>query len=79
MIRTNVQDAKTHLSRFLEQVERGETVVICRRNVPIAELRPIEQARRTARPVGLERDRFTVPRTFFEPLPAELEDAFAGR
>jgi antitoxin (DNA-binding transcriptional repressor) of toxin-antitoxin stability system len=32
----NVAQFKKHLSAFLEKVEMGETIEICRRNVPIA-------------------------------------------
>jgi antitoxin (DNA-binding transcriptional repressor) of toxin-antitoxin stability system len=64
----NVHEAKTHLSRYLEQVEAGETVIICRYNVPIAELRPIKPKAKKARVFGLH-DGFGVPESFFEPLP----------
>jgi prevent-host-death family protein len=37
----NIYDAKTNFSKLIERVEAGETVVIARNNVPIAELRPI--------------------------------------
>jgi prevent-host-death family protein len=37
----NVHEAKTTLSRLLEEVERGETVVIARNGQPIAELTAI--------------------------------------
>jgi prevent-host-death family protein len=37
-VTVNVHEAKTHLSRLLEQVERGETVVIARAGKPVAEL-----------------------------------------
>jgi prevent-host-death family protein len=37
----NVHEAKTTLSRLLEEVERGETVVIARNGRPVAELRAI--------------------------------------
>jgi len=57
---------------------RGETILICRRNVPAAELRPVPKPRRTRRPIGLVPG-FTVPASFFEPLPEELVDAFEGR
>ena len=36
----NVHEAKTHLSRLLERVENGETIVIARAGKPVAELRP---------------------------------------
>jgi antitoxin (DNA-binding transcriptional repressor) of toxin-antitoxin stability system len=41
MIKVNIQEAKTHLSRYLDQVEEGEVVVVCRHNQPVAELRAI--------------------------------------
>ena len=41
MIKVNVQEAKTHLSRYLDQVENGDVIVLCRHNQPVAELRAI--------------------------------------
>jgi antitoxin (DNA-binding transcriptional repressor) of toxin-antitoxin stability system len=53
-------------------------VLICRRNVPAAELRPVPKPRRTRRPIGLAPG-FGVPPSFFEPLPEDLVAAFEGR
>lgn len=39
MIRVNVHEAKTNLSKLLKQVEAGETVLICNRNLVVAELK----------------------------------------
>ena len=78
MIRVNVQDAKTNLSRYLEQVEAGETVVLCRRNVPIAEMRPIAQAPRKRRKLGLARGTCQLAADF-DVLPEELLARFDGR
>jgi antitoxin (DNA-binding transcriptional repressor) of toxin-antitoxin stability system len=64
----NVHEAKTHLSRYLEKVEAGETLIICRYNVPIAEVRPIKPKAKPARMFGLD-DGFGVSPEFFEPLP----------
>ena len=74
----NVQEAKTQLSRYLARVEEVETIVLCRRNRPIAELRPLRVPRRSPRPIGLDAGRFQVPATFFEPLPDEFLDACEG-
>ena len=49
--------------------------MLCRRNVPIAELRPIRTEPAQERPVGIDRG-MTVPASFFEPLPDELLRAF---
>jgi antitoxin (DNA-binding transcriptional repressor) of toxin-antitoxin stability system len=44
MIKVNIQEAKTHLSRYLDQVEAGEVIVVCRHNQPVAEIRAIPTA-----------------------------------
>ncbi len=79
MIRLNVHEAKTHLSRYLSQLSEGDTILLCKRNVPIAEIRPLKPARTERRPIGLAKGRFEVPPEFFDPLPDELLDAFEGR
>jgi len=38
MALVNVHQAKTHLSKLLQEVERGEEVVIARSGVPVARL-----------------------------------------
>jgi prevent-host-death family protein len=78
MKKVNLYEAKVHLSALVDRVAEGESVLICRRNVPAAELRPVPKPRRKRRPVGLVAG-FSVPPSFFEPLPDELIDAFAGR
>ena len=78
MNRINIAEAKARLSHYLDKVGNGETVLICRRNVPIAELRPIPAPLRQPRPVGIDRG-MTIPDSFFDPLPDDLLDAFEGR
>jgi len=78
MKKVNLYEAKTQLSALVDRVAEGETVLICRRNVPAAELRPVPRSRRTRRPIGLIPD-FTVPPSFFEPLPEDLVAALEGR
>lgn len=38
----NIHAAKTHLSKLLERVEKGETIVIARAGKPVAELTPLK-------------------------------------
>jgi antitoxin (DNA-binding transcriptional repressor) of toxin-antitoxin stability system len=78
MKRVNVHEAKAGLSSLLDLVEKGETILICRRNVPTAEIRPLSRPRRRRRPFGLSRG-FRVGKAFFDPLPEELLKAFEGR
>ena len=44
MIEVGAFEAKTHLSSLLEQVSRGEEVLIRRRGKPVARLVPVQQA-----------------------------------
>ena len=79
MIKLNVHEAKTHLSRFLKRLEEdGETIVLCRRNVPIAEIRPLPARPPGPRPVGLAKGQFEVGEEFFEPLPESVLRGFEG-
>lgn len=43
-VNVNIHEAKTHLSRLLEQVANGERVIISKAGQPIAELVPHQRA-----------------------------------
>ncbi len=77
MNKVNIADARANLSRHLARVEAGQTITLCRRNVPIAEIRPLETEPAEERPVGIDRG-MSVPDGFFEPLPNELLNAFGA-
>ncbi|MGO9375044.1 MAG: type II toxin-antitoxin system Phd/YefM family antitoxin [Syntrophobacteraceae bacterium] len=79
MIRLNIHEAKTNLSKYLDRLAKGEKILLCRRNVPIAEIRPLPPKTGSKRPVGLAKGQFEVPESFFEPLPDDLLDAFGGK
>jgi prevent-host-death family protein len=76
MIKVNVFQVKARLSEYLDRAQDGERVVICRRNRPVAELRPVAAPRITLRPIGAAKGAVGVPASFFEPLPDELIDQF---
>lgn len=74
----NVHEAKTHLSRLLEEVAAGGEVVIARAGKPVARLVPVAQGVRPKK-LGLLRGRIKVPADFNAPLsPDEFAD-FEGR
>jgi len=75
MKRVNMHDAKTHLSRYLAELGPNETLVICNRNQPVAELRLIKKKPRGFR-FGVAKGKITIPDSFFEPLPDEILKAF---
>ena len=79
MFRVNIHDMKTNLSKHLDDLAPGDRLVICRRNVAIAEVRRLPDSSKGPRRFGLARGQFTVPATFFEPLPEDVVAGFEGR
>ncbi|MET7642788.1 type II toxin-antitoxin system prevent-host-death family antitoxin [Streptomyces sp. NPDC005426] len=73
----NVHEAKTHLSRILEQVATGEEVVISKAGEPVAKVVPLRaRVKRTGR--GSLEGRIHIAHDFDE-LPADVADAFGMR
>ena len=80
MIKINIHEAKTHLSHYLAKLRKqGETIVVCNRNQPIAEIRPLPTPPSRKRPLGLAKGLITIPKEFFDELPADLLDSFSGK
>ena len=74
MRKVNVHEAKTQLSRLLEEVEAGERIVIARAGEPVAVLAPYKTAIRRRR-LGLFAGQATMHSDFDE-LPADIAAAF---
>ncbi len=74
MRQINVHEAKTQLSRLLEEVEAGERVVIARAGVPVAVLSPYRTAVKRRR-LGLFAGQAKLHADFDE-LPADIAAAF---
>jgi prevent-host-death family protein len=72
MVKVNVHEAKTHLSRLLERAHAGEEIVIAKNGEPYARLVPLDKPR--PRQPGLLKGR--VEDAFFEPLPEDLLSAW---
>jgi prevent-host-death family protein len=70
-----VHEAKTHLSRLLEDVAKGHEVTITRRGEAVARLVP---ARPPQRRFGKDRGVFSVPEDFDAPRPDEVLRSFEG-
>lgn len=75
MLTVNVHEIKTKLSQYLTLVQKGKTIVISKRNVPIAEIKPIEKDQ-PQRLIGQSEQKFEIPDEFFVPLPKEIIEEF---
>ncbi len=72
-----VHEAKTHLSRLLEEVAGGEEIVITRRGEEVARL--VASRSPKERHFGRDEGLYTLPDDFDDPLPDEIQAAFEGR
>jgi prevent-host-death family protein len=79
MTTVNIHEAKTHLSRLLAKVSRGDEVIIARGGKPIARLVPIQKAKRMDRLLGIDRGRLWIAGDFDASLPEEIIAAFEGK
>jgi prevent-host-death family protein len=74
----NIHEAKTHLSRLVEEVSGGAEIVIAKAGKPVAKLVPFTPTKRP-RKLGLLKGKIKIPADFDAPLPDEIIAAFEGR
>jgi prevent-host-death family protein len=72
----NVHEAKTQLSRLLEQAHAGQEIILAKAGKPYARLMPLAREPSRRKPGRLAG---RVGDAFFEPLPPEELDAWEGR
>lgn len=76
MARTvNIHEAKTHLSKLLEQVRLGEEVVIAKSGKPVARLVAVEGPKKQRVP-GSAKGTLSYADDFNAPLPEDVLDSF---
>jgi prevent-host-death family protein len=74
----NIHEAKTHLSRLLDEVVAGDDVVIAKAGKPIARLIPFVSPSKK-RKLGILAGKLNVPVDFDAPLPEEVLASFEGQ
>lgn len=74
----NMHEAKTHLSRLVEDASEGEEIVIAKAGKPVARLVAVRPMRKR-RKLGWLKGKLEVPDDFDEPLPDEVMAEFEGR
>lgn len=77
MRQVNIHEAKTQLSRLLEEVEAGERIVIARAGEPVAVLSPYKAAVRKRR-LGLFAGQARIADDF-DQLPDDIATAFGAK
>ncbi len=78
MRKVNIHQAKTNLSRLLEEVGEGAEIIIARAGKPVARLVPVQKTGKR-RKLGVLSGKFTVPSDFDAPLPENAIEEFEGK
>ena len=78
MVTVNLYDAKTQLSKLVDQAAAGKDVIIARAGKPVARLTQLESAPVKIR-FGVLKGKVKVAADFDAPLPDSLLAQFEGR
>jgi prevent-host-death family protein len=73
----NLYEAKTRLSRLVEDAAKGEEIVIAKAGRPLARLVPVRRSTKPRKP-GAWKGRVVIAADFDAPLPKGLLAAFKG-
>ena len=75
----NIHEAKTHLSRLVEQAAAGEPFIIAKSGKPIVKVTAIDTpVRAERRRIGFLQGEIDVPHDFDEMGRSEIEQMFSG-
>ncbi|KAB0680113.1 type II toxin-antitoxin system Phd/YefM family antitoxin [Aureimonas leprariae] len=79
MRQVNMHEAKTHLSRLVEEASKGESFIIARGGKPLVRVVPIEADVPDPTPrIGFMRGQFSVPDDFDTMFADEIREMFEG-
>ena len=74
----NIHEAKTHLSRFVDQAAAGEEILIARAGKPIARLVALTETALKPRTLGMGKGKFTLPDDFCNLHDESIQRMFEG-
>jgi prevent-host-death family protein len=77
MITVNIHEAKTHLSRLIEQAAKGEPFIIAKAGKPLVKVTALEPPKPSRR-LGFLEGEFTIPDDFDQLGQDEIIKLFEG-
>ncbi len=78
MLKVDIDEARTHLSKLAERAGTGEEIIITQSGRPVARLVPLAQGPAVRRK-GLLKGKLIIGDDFDNPLADEVIDLFVGR
>ncbi|OHV83760.1 type II toxin-antitoxin system Phd/YefM family antitoxin [Rhizobium sp. LCM 4573] len=74
----NIHEAKTHLSRLIEDAAKGEPFVIAKAGKPMVKVVPLEEEPKKKRRIGVLDGQFFIPNDLDQGMDKEIEELFYG-
>jgi len=75
----NIHEAKTHLSRLVNEAEKGEPFIIAKAGKPKVQVIPISSGKKKPQSrIGFLKGKITVPDDIKTPFADEIEQMFYG-
>jgi len=71
----NIHEAKTHLSKLIDEVSKGKEIILAKAGKPLVKLVPLEQSKPKRIP-GFLKGKIKFSADFDAPLPQEWVDEF---
>ena len=82
MRQINIHEAKTHLSRLVEEAAKGDGFIIAKSGRPIARVVPLEKPTvDVSKRIGFLKGKYTLPENFdeiFKTMDREISESFLG-
>jgi prevent-host-death family protein len=75
----NIHEAKTHLSRLIEEALKGDSFIIAKAGRPLVKVTPLDSPSSAPRRLGFLAGQIKVPRDFDRMGSAEIEKLFGGK
>ena len=79
----NIHEAKTHLSRLVDEAEKGKPFIIAKAGKPKVKVVPLDEPPLKAKQrIGFMKGMYTIPENYWEidkELDKEIEELFYGK
>jgi prevent-host-death family protein len=72
----NIHEAKTHLSRLVDQAAKGEPFIIAKAGKPLVKVVPVIDEERAKKPIGFLKGELKIPDDFDTMGQKEIEELF---
>lgn len=77
-MKVNIQDLKADFPKFLRHLSKGKSFLLCKRNIPVAEVRPVSRPILSPRVFGKHKGWIEAKTPFDAPLDPKIVELFGA-